>query len=88
MKHEHNNISPLDNRYAEKIADTRACFSEHELVKQRFNIELEWLIYLSDNYPQFFKKLSQSSKNKIYKFKDQFADKDILKIKKIGIVLG
>ena len=83
MKHEHNNISPLDNRYAEKIADTRACFSEHELVKQRFNIELEWLIYLSDNYPQFFKKLSQSSKNKIYKFKDQFADKDVLKIKKI-----
>jgi adenylosuccinate lyase len=83
MKHEHNNISPLDNRYAEKIADTRVCFSEHELVKQRFNIELEWLIYLCDNYPNFFKKLSQSSRNKIYKLKDQFADKDVLKIKKI-----
>lgn len=83
MKYKHNNISPLDNRYSLKILDTRACFSEHELVKQRFIIEIEWLIYLCNKYPKFFKKLSQSSKNKIYKFKDQFSDKDVLKIKKI-----
>ena len=83
MKYEHNNISPLDNRYSLKILDTRACFSEHELIKQRFIIEIEWLIYLCHKYPKFFKKLSQSSKSKIYKFKDQFSDKDVLKIKKI-----
>ena len=57
MKYEHNNISPLDNRYSLKILDTRACFSEHELVKQRFIIEIEWLIYLCDKYPKFFKPL-------------------------------
>ena len=55
MKYEHNNISPLDSRYSLKILDTRACFSEHELVKQRFIIEIEWLIYLCDKYPKFFK---------------------------------
>ena len=36
MKYDHNNISPLDSRYANKIPDIRNAFSEHTLIKTRF----------------------------------------------------
>jgi len=83
MKFEHNNISPLDNRYSSKILDTRLCFSEAELIKQRFIIEIDWLIYLCDKHPKHFLKISNTLKNKLSIFKNQFSDKYILKIKKI-----
>ena len=53
MKFKHNNISPLDNRYSSKIIDTRSCFSEAELIKLRFIIEIDWLIYLSEKNPKY-----------------------------------
>ena len=83
MKFEHNNISPLDNRYASKIVDTRACFSEAELIKKRFIIEIDWLVYLCDKYPNSFLKISNVTKKKLNVLKNQFSDRDILKIKKI-----
>ena len=83
MKFEHNNISPLDNRYSSKILDTRLCFSEAELIRQRFIIEIDWLIYLCDKHPKHFLKISNTLKNKLSIFKDQFSDKYVLKIKKI-----
>ena len=83
MKFEHNNISPLDNRYSSKILDTRLCFSEAELIKQRFIIEIDWLIYLCDKHPKHFLKISNTLKNKLNIFKNQFSDKYVLKIKKI-----
>ena len=83
MKFEHNNISPLDNRYSSKILDTRLCFSEAELIKQRFIIEIDWLIYLCDKHPKHFLKISNTLKNKLSIFKNQFSDKYVLKIKKI-----
>jgi len=81
MKYEHNNISPLDSRYANKILDTRECFSEHALIKQRFNIEIDWLLYLCSN--KNFPKISKESIKKFTKFKANFSDEDVLKIKKI-----
>jgi len=83
MKFEHNNISPLDNRYSSKILDTRLCFSEAELIRQRFIIEIDWLIYLCDKHPKHFLKISNTLKNKLSIFKNQFSDKYVLKIKKI-----
>jgi len=83
MKFEHNNISPLDNRYSSKILDTRLCFSEAELIRQRFIIEIDWLIYLCDKHPKHFLKISNTLKNKLNIFKNQFSDKYVLKIKKI-----
>ena len=83
MKFEHNNISPLDNRYSSKLLDTRACFSEFELVKQRFYIEIDWLIYLCEKQPKHFIKIDNSSKKKLMSFRHQFTDKHVLKIKKI-----
>ena len=83
MKFKHNNISPLDNRYSSKIIDTRLCFSEAALIKLRFIIEIDWLIYLSEKNPKYFLKLTNRSKKKLIDFKNEFSDKDVLKIKKI-----
>ena len=46
MKFEHNNISPLDNRYSNKISEHREAFSEKSLIKTRFIIEINWLLFL------------------------------------------
>ena len=75
MKFDHNNISPLDNRYLSKIQDIRSIFSEYNLLKTRFLIEINWLLYLCQKYPNYFSKLSNQSKNKIVKFRDSFDDK-------------
>ena len=83
MKFDHNNISPLDNRYLSKIEPTRKIFSEYGLIKIRFIIELEWLLFLCKNYPNKFLKISNESIKKINKFKNNFDHKSVLKIKKI-----
>ena len=86
MKFDHNNISPLDSRYAEKIAPIRESFSEKALIKTRFLIEINWLIFLCEKLPKYFPKLSKTSINKILKFRGGFSDRDVLKIKKIESV--
>ena len=86
MKFEHNNISPLDSRYAEKIVPIREAFSEKALIKTRFIIEINWLLFLSNKMPNDFPKLSKISINKILKFRESFSDKDVIKIKKIESV--
>ncbi|TCV85799.1 adenylosuccinate lyase [Sulfurirhabdus autotrophica] len=40
-------ISPLDGRYAGKVADLRPYFSEFALIKHRVKVEIEWLKALS-----------------------------------------
>ena len=83
MNYSHNNISPLDNRYIDKVDELRKIFSEHALIKTRFIIEIDWLIFLCKNYPAHFKSISKSSLRKLNSFKDDFGDKDVQKIKKI-----
>lgn len=83
MNYSHNNISPLDNRYIEKVDELRKIFSEHALIKTRFIIEIDWLIFLCRNYQTHFKSISKSSLKKLNSFKDDFGDKDVQKIKKI-----
>ena len=83
MKYSHHNLSPLDNRYRDKISDITECFSESALIKVRFVIEIEWLIFLCTNYPKKFKPLSKASILKLKKFKTNFSDKDVIKIKNI-----
>ena len=53
MKKSHDNISPLDSRYASKIEDTRSIFSEANLIKVRFDLEIEWLLFLCKKLPTF-----------------------------------
>ena len=83
MKFDHNNISPLDSRYAKKISNFRENFSESELIKIRFEIEIEWILFLCSKLPNTFKPLSKKSVEKIVKFKNEFDNKSVLQIKKI-----
>ena len=83
VKFDHNNISPLDNRYSSKINDIKKVFSEYSLVKTRFIIEINWLLYLCDKKPKYFNKISNATRKKIIKFRDNFDDKSVIKIKKI-----
>ena len=86
MKYNHDNISPLDSRYLNKIPEFRKNFSESALIKIRFEIEIDWLVFLCTNLPSSFKPLSKESINKINNFKNKFDDKYVLKIKKIESV--
>ena len=80
MKFDHNNISPLDNRYLSKIQDIRSIFSEYSLLKTRFLIEINWLLYLCQKYPNYFSKLSNQSKNKIIDLDGNLNSKSLLEI--------
>jgi len=40
-------VSPLDGRYADKMAELRPRFSEYGLIRYRLRVEIEWLISLS-----------------------------------------
>ena len=42
----------LDSRYANKIPDFRKNFSESALIKIRFEIEIDWLIFLCTKLPK------------------------------------
>ena len=43
-------LSPLDGRYQDKVASLRAHFSEYGLMRTRVQVEVEWLIHLSNQY--------------------------------------
>ena len=83
MKFDHNNISPLDSRYANKISSFRENFSESALIKIRFEIEIEWILFLCNKLSKTFKPLSKNSIEKIINFKNKFDNKSVLRIKKI-----
>ena len=83
MKFDHNNISPLDSRYANKISSFRENFSESALIKIRFEIEIEWILFLCNKLSRTFKPLSKNSIEKIINFKNKFDNKSVLRIKKI-----
>ena len=63
MKFDHNKISPLHSRYANKISNFRENFSESALIKIRFEIEIDWILFLCYKLPKTFKPLSKNSKN-------------------------
>jgi len=42
-------LSPLDGRYAAKVSELGTIFSEFGLMKYRTRVEIEWLIFLSEN---------------------------------------
>ena len=61
-------ISPLDNRYKDIVASQANNFSEYALIKTRFDIEIEWVIFLLTNFNNKFGKISKTSINKILDF--------------------
>ncbi|MGH8154806.1 MAG: adenylosuccinate lyase [Rhodanobacteraceae bacterium] len=77
-------ISPLDGRYAAKVAALRPIFSEYGLMKRRVKVEIAWLIALSDEagiveLPPF----SAAARNALHAMADDFSVADAGRIKAI-----
>jgi hypothetical protein len=64
MKFEHNNISPLDNRYSNKISEIESVFRT-SLNKNKIYIEINWLLFLCKKYPNYFNKISNPQEIKL-----------------------
>jgi adenylosuccinate lyase len=77
-------LSPLDGRYAEKLNKLRPIFSEFGLIRYRVQVEVSWLLMLSEQpdikeVPPFDK----ASKQAIEKISQDFSEQDAKRIKEI-----
>ena len=76
-------ISPLDNRYNEKIVDLAINFSESNLNKIRYEIEIDWLIFLCTKGGRKFPHLAQPTIKKLLNLKNNFNDASAKRVKLI-----
>ena len=76
-------ISPLDNRYNNKIEELALNFSESNLNKVRFEIEIAWLIFLCLKGGKNFPSLSKMDIKSLKSLKSSFNEKSAKKIKSI-----
>jgi adenylosuccinate lyase len=77
-------LSPLDGRYAAKVAALRPIFSEYGLMHRRVAVEIAWLVALSDEpgiaeLPPF----SAGARAKLRTIADDFSIEDAAAIKEI-----
>lgn len=77
-------LSPLDGRYADKVAALRPIFSEFGLIRNRLRVEIEWLLALSQNnriseVPEF----SEETRARLHKIWQQFSEADAQSVKDI-----
>ena len=79
-----NALSPLDGRYAKKVDNLRQYFSEFALIKFRVEVEIKWLISLSDEKViKEVASLSVSTRELLQKTIQSFSETDAAEIKKI-----
>ena len=76
-------LSPLDGRYAAKVAALRPWLSEFGLMRCRVQVEVEWFIALSDAGLGEFKPLSGDSRELLRGLVQRFAEADAMAIKDI-----
>ncbi len=76
-------LSPLDGRYAAKVAPLRALLSEFGLMHRRVQVEVEWFIALSDAGFAEFKPLSEASRGLLRGLVTRFSEADAQAIKDI-----
>ncbi|OYT89203.1 MAG: adenylosuccinate lyase [Burkholderiales bacterium PBB6] len=76
-------LSPLDGRYAAKVADLRPLLSEFGLMHRRVQVEIEWFIALSDAGLDGFAPLSEASRSQLRAFITGFGEEDAAAIKHI-----
>ena len=77
-------LSPLDGRYAGKVAALRPIFSEFGLIKARVRVELEWLLALADE-PGILElaALPDSAVARLRALADNFDTSDAARVKEI-----
>ena len=85
MKNYNLDISaPTDGRYANLCEEINAIFSEHNLIKMRVKVEVEWFIFLSNQKNiKSLPELSVSNQKKLRDIYLSFNKKDSQKVKKI-----
>jgi adenylosuccinate lyase len=76
-------ISPLDGRYASRVAPLRPLLSEFGLMHRRVQVEVEWFIALSDAGFAEFAPLSGSARSLLRDLVQQFSEADAQAIKDI-----
>ncbi|HEX6703292.1 MAG TPA: adenylosuccinate lyase [Albitalea sp.] len=76
-------LSPLDGRYAAKVAPLRALLSEFGLMHRRVQVEVEWFIALSDAGFAEFKPLSEAARGLLRGLVARFSEADAQAIKDI-----
>jgi adenylosuccinate lyase len=77
-------LSPLDGRYEKKIAPLRALFSEYGLIRFRVQVEIRWLLALSNwtalkEVPTF----SPMTRSALEAIVDSFSEADARRVKEI-----
>lgn len=78
-----NAVSPLDGRYASRCDDLRAYLSEAGFMAHRVEVEVAWLIALSEAGLPELPKFSAKSKQVLTKIVSNFSEEDALRIKEI-----
>ena len=76
-------LSPLDGRYAAKVASLRPLLSEYGLMQRRVQVEVEWFIALSDAGFAEFAPLSPEARALLHAFVQDFSETDAQAIKNI-----
>jgi adenylosuccinate lyase len=76
-------LSPLDGRYAAKLAALRPLLSEYGLMHRRVQVEVEWFIALSDAGFAEFAPLSEASRGLLRALVVRFGEADAQAIKDI-----
>jgi len=74
-------LSPLDGRYASKVAALRPLMSEQGYMHRRVQVEIAWFIALSDAGFAEFKPLSAASRDYLISLVTNFSTEDALAIK-------
>jgi len=76
-------LSPLDGRYAAKLDALRPLMSEYGYMHRRVQVEITWLIALSDAGLAEFPPLSHASRSFLHECVSQFSEADCAAIKAI-----
>jgi len=76
-------LSPLDGRYAAKLATLRPIMSEHGYMHRRVQVEVAWFIALSDAGFAEFKPLSAGARTYLLGLVKNFTEADAAAIKDI-----
>jgi adenylosuccinate lyase len=76
-------LSPLDGRYAAKVAALRPLLSEFGLMHRRVQVEVAWFIALSDAGFDEFRPLSAAARERLHALVAQFGEADAQAIKDI-----
>ena len=76
-------LSPLDGRYAAKLTTLRPLMSEHGYMHRRVQVEIAWLMALSDSGFAEFPPLSESARAFLLGLVEHFGEADALAIKEI-----